>query len=249
MRQIFEGAESTAAKLHKAITRLYKVFAKYPVNPRMNGSPLYHELAQWNRALTTKPLKELSEEDLSVYYFKALTTWGNVNDFKHFLPRILELLTELPTILEEWVALDKLNYGHYDDWPADEQAAIHQFLLAFWQTLLCEESTHIDALFEGYFPAIANVYPDFNRLLQLWSATDRQPAAQRLASFICRYAKQVLQKRVLPGFRDSIARGELFFEWLQSDSAVALMKKAVSSEAEPYLDLELAPIISKLEQR
>ncbi len=247
MKQIFDGVE--AAKLPEVIAHLYKVFARYPANVGMNGSPLYHELAQWNRSLTAKPLKELSEEDLRIYYFKALTTWGNTNDFKHFLPRILELLTKLPSGLEEWVALDKLNYGLYKNWPAVERDAIHQFLLGFWQMLLHAESPQIDAQFDGYFPAIANVYPDFKQLLQLWAMANVQPAAQRLAVFVCRYAKQVLQKRVLPGFRNSMPRGALFFEWLQSDSALALLKKAVSSEEAPYLDLELAPIIGKLEQR
>jgi len=236
-------------ELHEAIEQLYKTFNKYPANPNMDGSPMYHDLAQWNRALLAKPLRELSmDEDLNVYYAKAMTTWGNVNDFKHFLPRILELLTIMPTGILEEVALNKLHYGHYEAWPAVEQAAVHRFLLAFWQALLNEESEWIDALFNQYFPAIASVFPDFNRLLELWAATDSQEATQRLAFFVCENEKQILRKRVLPGFYDSAPLGELFFEWLHSVPALSKLKKAKPSQDDPYLDLQLAPIIQQLEQ-
>lgn len=236
-------------ELHNAIEQLYKAFNKYPANPNMDGSPLYHDLAQWNQALMAKPLRELSiEEDLVVYYFKAMTTWGDVIDFKHFMPRIFELLTTIPLGIEEWVALNKLHYGHYETWPAVEQAAIHQFLLAFWQVLLNEESEWIDALFYNYFPAIASVFPDFSQLLEIWAAADSQEAAQRLAVFVCDNEKQLLKKRVLPGFYDSAPLGELFFEWLHSAPALSKLKKAKPSQDDPYLDLQLAAIIQQLEQ-
>lgn len=236
-------------KLHEATEQLYKIFAKYPANPNMDGSPMYHDLAQWNRALLTKPLRQLSlREDLRVYYFKAMTTWGGVADFKHFLPRIFEQLTTLPMGIEAWVALDKLNYGKYQMWPIAEKVAVQQFLLAFWQMLLQEKSDLIDAFFDNYFPAIANVYPDFNQLLQLWSATSAQEAAQRLASFVCRNDEEIMRKRVLPGFYESATLGKLFFEYLGSNSTLTKLKQAQPWEAHPYLDLELIPIIKQLEQ-
>ena len=237
-------------ELREAIEQLYKVFNKYPANPNMDGSPMYHDLAQWNLALMAKPLRALDiEEDLRVYYFKAITTWGSVNDFKHFLPRIFELLTTLPLGIEEWVALSKLHYAHYETWPAPEQAAIHRFLLAFWQMLLNEESDRIDALFSDYFPSIANVFPDFKKLLELWAAAESQEAAQRLATFVCDKEKWLLKKQMLPGFYDSEPLGKLFFEWLHTPTALAKLKQAVSWEAHPYLDLELIPILQQLKQQ
>jgi len=66
---------------------------------------------------------------------KALTTWGEVTDLKHFLPRILELLAQLDAT-QDW-AIDgeliasKLRYADWRKWPADEQDALTQFFLAF----------------------------------------------------------------------------------------------------------------------
>jgi len=38
--------------------------------------------------LHTKELRLLEESDISRYAFRALTTWGDIDDFKHYLPRI-----------------------------------------------------------------------------------------------------------------------------------------------------------------
>ncbi len=52
--------------------------------------------------------EKLNEDDLSRFTGKAMTTWGNANDYKHFLPRIFELTAELKTPYEIWIAFDKL---------------------------------------------------------------------------------------------------------------------------------------------
>jgi len=40
------------------------------------------------RKLNSKPLKQLEEDDLIAYHLSALYTWGDVEHYKHYLPRI-----------------------------------------------------------------------------------------------------------------------------------------------------------------
>lgn len=57
---------------------------------------------------------------------------GDVEDFKHYLPRIFELLSTTDFVVDTFVVLGKLNYGNWTCWPVDEQNAIKVFLLSWW---------------------------------------------------------------------------------------------------------------------
>jgi len=77
-----------------------------------------------------------SAEDLGLYVFHAMTTVGDVDDFRHFLPRILELAlsTEFPVARE--VVPGKLRYAKWTEWPAGESQAVRAYLAELWRTTL-----------------------------------------------------------------------------------------------------------------
>lgn len=77
--------------LIEAIEALYRAFSNYPLHKHVEGCPCC--IAESDKMLLeSKPLRQLSSSDLSRYSFKAMTTWGDKNDFRHFLPRIFELV-------------------------------------------------------------------------------------------------------------------------------------------------------------
>lgn len=76
-------------KLKNSVEKLYETFEKYHSGPTMIGSPNYDDLRTWNRLIFKKPLRELDEDDLSRFTGKAITTWGNANDYKHFFLEFL----------------------------------------------------------------------------------------------------------------------------------------------------------------
>ncbi len=76
-----------------AIERLYQVFSRYKVLGMVEGCP--HCVSDEDKAkLHSKPLRKLEPDDVSRYSWKAMTTWGDVSDFKYFLPRLLEQLVD-----------------------------------------------------------------------------------------------------------------------------------------------------------
>lgn len=232
--------------LRAAIEHLYRVFAGYPLNPNMDGSPMYHELPEWNRQLATKPLRELTADELSVFYFKVMTTWGGVDDFRHFLPRIFELLTDFRTYWEEWVALDKLNYGHWRTWPALEQAAVCAYLVAFWEEVLTTPDELMDAFCGEYFGAIANVYPDLSELLRRW---EQAPLAGliRLGSFVSRDFAYIQQKRQLSLFDHRDDLGPVVLAWLSTDAVLTRLEQAFFAAPDDYLAAEVSGAVQLLE--
>lgn len=59
-------------------------------------------------ALHSKKLRELENKEICGYAFSAITTWGDLNDFKHYLPRIFELAAANKLMVNTFVILDKL---------------------------------------------------------------------------------------------------------------------------------------------
>ena len=78
------------AELKDAIEGLYRVFERYPLRPSTEPCLHCHEPDE-ERVLHEHLLRELSAEDLSGYAGEALMVWGTEVDFKHFLPRIMEI--------------------------------------------------------------------------------------------------------------------------------------------------------------
>ncbi|WP_300487168.1 hypothetical protein [Flavobacterium sp.] len=153
-------------ELKTAIERLYATFSCYPANGTMEGCPCCVSATDKEK-IHTKPLRQLDGEDLSRYAFKALTTWGNTDDFKHYLPRIFELLSTTDFIVDTFVVLGKLNYAKWKTWPAEEQKAINAFLMAWW----IDSIKHQNYFNNDLFIEIYKLFEVINPLLDNWRIT------------------------------------------------------------------------------
>jgi hypothetical protein len=170
-------------KLKHSIENLYNVFAKYAAID-MTGSPLYDDLSKWNKKILSKPLSELDEGDLSRFTGSAITTWGSAIDYKHFLPRIFELIAELKAPYEIWIAFDKLLLAEWNNWPENEQKAIYEFMIALWEGIINDNSKKAEWVFKDYFSSIAHFYPNFIDLLDIWSESESEGAIKHLSNFL-----------------------------------------------------------------
>ena len=124
--------------LNDAVEKLYVTFSVYPLAQKIEGCPCCVS-AEDEAMLHLQPLRTMTAKHLSRYAFKALSTWGDENDFRHFLPRLFELVTEPEGITYEVdieVLFGKLRYGKWKTWPEIEQEAIRRYLMALWQFAL-----------------------------------------------------------------------------------------------------------------
>jgi len=130
--------------LDEALERLYAVFGERPAPRSTQYSPDAGITAEQARRLHAKPLRELSKRDLDRYARSALTTWGDVDDFKHFLPRIFELIARHPG-WGDAVMFESLSRAQWDGWPQRERDAVRRFLEALWERALEAGPDVIDA--------------------------------------------------------------------------------------------------------
>ena len=91
-RDPIEVQTSDAAReLTLAVRGLYDTFARYPLPANTGPCSCCHDEAE-ERVLHSARLRDLTKEMLRGYACDALLTWGALHDFKHFLPRIFEIV-------------------------------------------------------------------------------------------------------------------------------------------------------------
>jgi hypothetical protein len=100
--------------LAEQLERLYVVFSGYSRPRRLEGCPCCTSTAE-AALLLRKPLRALTVPELEHYAFKALTTWGTLDDYKYFIPRIIELSQSRSLLCDIEVTLHKFDYGDFHD--------------------------------------------------------------------------------------------------------------------------------------
>ena len=170
-------------RVRGAIDRAYVVFGLYPRPLALQTSPL-RDGREILRTLTQAPLRDLRYEAIGPYAGWALTTVGNVGDYKHFLPRILEQAV----IRDTWlgtappIIAERLKMGDWEAWPADEKAAITSFFTAAWGQASRRHPNDADAV--DWLCGIAALGLDVRVALTDWLRPPTIEAALQAARFL-----------------------------------------------------------------
>lgn len=222
--------------IDQTIIDLYKVFGRYPVNRGMEGSPLYGaKVKEWNAELLSKPLSQLNSEVLARFCSSVTLTWGSIDDYKHFLPRIYELINRIDFIAEIWVVFDVLNKYDWYNWPNEEVSLLNRYFVDLWESVICNSNEATDYAVANYLSSISNVYLDFNELLAMWQSNESMPSVRKLAYYLSDNYEEIFIKVRLPGFHPSKERGEKLLEWLISPEMKTLLRKhRITYEGEDF---------------
>lgn len=149
--------------LAESTKSLYATFNAYPKPIRVEGCPCCVSAAD-QAALHRKPLRQLEPDDLNQYAFKAISTWGSVADFKHYLPRIFELMTGDDFLTDTFVVVGKLPYAEWETWTDEEQSSIRNFLQTWWLELAQSAGHRFQ---EDAMEILAYILP-LSELLERW---------------------------------------------------------------------------------
>ena len=195
-----------------ATENLYSTFSKYPFKSTIEGCPCCVSGSD-KSTLHSKKLRELEDNDLSRYAFKAMTTWGDVNDYKHYLPRIFELTAKRELIVDTFVTLGKLDYGKWKEWNSDEQKSVDSFLKAWWT---------YDINNAGYFDSeilleLHKFIKDLPSMLNEWNIDIETQGFKNYVELIENYYYELGDKNST--FK-ALTKDEVHFfkEWIESNS-------------------------------
>jgi len=181
MRKMARDDPSTA--LAVAINGGYRAFGRYSTKMRLDACTCGCVTGDDHARLHSRPLRELTADDIETYASKAMTTWGDNKDFRHFLPRILELVTGDPgdEICNE-IALSKLSYADWSDWPQREQDAVEAVLWERWKAGLALPTSEFDA--DGWLCGVRIAGVDTTRYIDVWRTSSMETAFDHLAEFL-----------------------------------------------------------------
>lgn len=177
-------------ELKIAIENLYSTFSTYNFNSTIDGCPCCVSDSDKEK-IHSKQLRELTEEDLSRYTAKAMTTWGDEDDFKHYLPRILELLSTTDFVVSTFIVLGKLEYGQWKSWNENEQIVIEKFLFAWW-TELVKNRKSFD---HEAFIEILKLTDNIDELLKHWTIDFDNSSFENYVDFVYTYYNDLNSKR------------------------------------------------------
>jgi hypothetical protein len=232
MRHLDIIDQATAERaLRAAIEQLYRTFARYPLRKRVVGCehcvfPDDHE------RLHSKPLRELTGADLEKYSWKAMTTWGYEDDFRHFLPRLFELVAFENSLAAPEVVIGKLAYSGWRDWPVAEQKAVEGYLLALWPYVLTLTPYAAPQAWgpEECLCSVAQVLDDLRPLLDRWQQNTSETALQHLAVLLDSNAGSLIgEPRSLEDgwWSERQSQMQQVIDWLLNPSNAEMLDRAM----------------------
>lgn len=174
--------------LKTAIEGLYATFLHYPRNLTLEGCPCCVS-GEHRAKFHIKTLWTLKAEDLAPYVLKAITRWGKIEDFKHYLPRIFELLATTGFSIDNAMVIRRLECGKWNNWEPEEKAAIHGFLLAWWTDTM--ENRYFDT---AEFYALYVLLGDIDMLLDHWPIAVDNNSFQNMVHCIRYYYSRLINQ-------------------------------------------------------
>ena len=183
----------------KTIEKLYQVFNKYTTS-----GIHYCDCGCINiedvKKLASKPLRKLEQDDIVSYHGSALHTWGDIEHYKHFLPRFLELYSENrnSAFIDLQEINIKLKHAEWEKWDEMEINAIKEFILEDWIQYINFYSAEIGIIeIENYAKFI-----NLDDLLKLWNVTDNNFSIKNFVNLFYSYGNQILYESVIINKKD-----------------------------------------------
>lgn len=228
----------------EAIENLYLTFRKYTTS-NMDYCKCGCNDPEDVKKLASKKLRDLEEDDFSAYHGSALYTWGDVEHYKHFLPRILEVHNILNGrgLIGLFEITTKLDYAKWTTWAEDEVEAIKNFILVDWIEFVNDNYAEIGTDDLEYYIFFFGLQD----LLSLWRLSQSSNGLRNFVYFFYKHGTVILGKGLK--INDKIYASE-WRKLLNSESILQLLEKEFFkvSESDSEYSEKISIVIQMLEQ-
>lgn len=231
-------SESLAA----AINSLYAAFARVTRPSAIDYCQCCFTPEDERAVLTDMPVRQLPAEALRPYAANVMFTVGGVDDFRYFLPRLLEIACGEGFSWPDFESVvGRLRFAEWSSWQDEKRDAVHNFLAALWANALASGPDEEDV--DTVLCAIGNAEDDLKPYLTEWASAltrppERPAAAAQLRSLLdSGYRSDRNRRRLTNAFwRDRDRQAEQVITWLSSaDLQVTLFAAFDAADSEETL--------------
>jgi len=247
---LLSGAMIPEPDLQAALDAAYAAFRRYGRPSALDAAPGRNP-RRILAGLSARPLAELTSDDIGGYMGWAMTTVGGVNDYKHVLPRILELAILGPGCNhiggDPHGLARKMAYGGFPDWPHEERSAIIAAFDVAWRQSLASSPSGVAA--EDWLLGLIVLGESVEARLAAWLASADLNAGLHLADAV--YSEILRRDDAAPSLdrRDSQAVYETYSHWLASPPVRDRLERLILDvgdqddawRLEMALDVEMPP--------
>ena len=177
------------------------------------------------RLLLSKPLREITDEELTGYASSVFYTVGDQEDFQYFLPRILELsVTQWHWWPDVEVVLTKLRLAEWRAWPESKIDAVMKFLHAAFDEAIDTASNEANVEVDSWICGVALAGVDVQPFLEKLEAPSSGRALRRFVQWNDAYRTHGAMTN--PFWDGDRAAASGVADWLNSPRAQAAIQLA-----------------------
>jgi hypothetical protein len=181
--------------LRQAIEYVYKSFRDVPKPASVDSCPCCIDKTKIC-VLLSKPLRNLTPDDLSDYASDVFLTCGAVEDFLYYLPRILEILaTELGWWPDPEVVARAIYTSGYHSWPEHQRQSVANYFDTMMNDLINTEDSGTEI--DSWICALGRLHVDLAPFLRLIAAK-----GPRLIEYYEINSQPLIDGRLANGFWD-----------------------------------------------
>ena len=208
------------AMLDDATENLYAAFSNESKPRRVEACECCITERERDELINT-PLRELTPQQLSNYASMVFLTAGAEEDFRYFIPRILDLSIHGEF---DWpdheVVCKRLADGNWLAWPVPLRVSIMDlFAIAWEQVIASGDGWDVDELLCGFALTGMDIQPFLARL-------EAEDAGRALIGLYERNAQSLIKGRLSNAFWDKCEiAGEPIIVWFASEKTAGLISR------------------------
>lgn len=144
------------------------------------------------KQLYTQELRQIDKDTLAYYHGSALYTWGDLQHYKYYLPRVCELIYKAQNNF--YIGINELSikllYANWQNWAQDEIKAIEDFVLFNWNYYLhnIDENINLDD-FTAYIQLL-----NIDKFLLTFLENSSDLSTKKLVNFLYDEGQNILHK-------------------------------------------------------